>query len=289
MALRAEQLENYRRDGYLVVEGFVAAEACDRLIARAAELIAGLAPGADLPGADLPGAHLTVFSTDADRRPSNAYFLHSGDKIRFFFEADAVDRDGRLAVPITRAINKIGHAMHDLDPVFSAFSRTPKLAAIAADLGIAEPLLLQSMYIFKQPGIGGEVGCHQDATFLYTEPASVVGFWFALEDARVANGCLRVIPGGHRTGLKARFARTADGGLAMATLDASPWPTDRLVPLETPKGSLVVLHGLAPHYSGPNRSPDSRHAYALHVIDGTARYPADNWLRRGAGLPLKGF
>ena len=61
------------------------------------------------------------------------------------------------------------------------------------------------------------------------------------------------------------------------------------MPLETPKGSLVVLHGLLPHYSGPNRSAASRQAYALHLIDGTARYPADNWLRRGAGLPLKGF
>ena len=279
MALRAAQLESYRRNGFLVIEDFVAADACDRLIARAAEMVADFTPG----------ARLTVFSTDARRRPSDDYFLQSGDKIRFFLEEAAVDRDGRLVQPMTRAVNKIGHAMHDLDPVFSGFSRTAELAAVATDLGFGEPLLLQSMYIFKQPGIGGEVGCHQDATFLYTDPVSVVGFWFALEDATVANGCLRVIPGGHLGGLKARLARTATDGLDMQTLDARPWPIDRLVPVETPKGSLVVLHGLAPHYSGPNRSPESRHAYSLHVIDGTARYPADNWLRRGTALPLAGF
>jgi phytanoyl-CoA hydroxylase len=52
---------------------------------------------------------------------------------------------------------------------------------------------------------------------------------------------------------------------------------------------LVVLHGLLPHWSGPNRSAESRHAYSVHCIDGTATYPADNWLRRGPDLPLRGF
>ena len=47
--------------------------------------------------------------------------------------------------------------MHDLDPVFAAFSRGPALAELAADLGLVQPQLWQSMYIFKQPGIGGEV------------------------------------------------------------------------------------------------------------------------------------
>ena len=36
-----------------------------------------------------------------------------------------------------------------------------------------------------------------------------------------------------------------------------PEPGDgRLVPLEVAAGTLVVLHGLLPHYSGPNRSPE---------------------------------
>ena len=261
-----------------MLEGFVADAACDRLVARAGELV----------GEFMPGAHLTVFSTEPARRPSDAYFLASGDKVRFFFEDGAVDREGRLVVPKERALNKIGHALHDRDPTFSAFSRTPKLAALADDLGFENPLLLQSMYIFKQPGIGGQVGCHQDATFLYTEPVTVVGFWFALEDATVENGCLRIAAGSHRRGLKSRYVR-AGGGLEMRVFDVASWPSADLLPVETPKGSLVILHGLLAHSSGPNRSARSRHAYSLHVIDGTARYPADNWLRRAADTPLRGF
>jgi phytanoyl-CoA hydroxylase len=50
------------------------------------------------------------------------------------------------------------------------------------------------MYIFKQPRIGGEVTCHQDSAFLYNDPISIAGLWFALEDATTENGCLWAIP-----------------------------------------------------------------------------------------------
>ncbi|MFX7973081.1 phytanoyl-CoA dioxygenase family protein, partial [Acinetobacter baumannii] len=54
-------------------------------------------------------------------------------------------------------------------------------------------------------------------------------------------------------------------------------------------GSLVVFHGLLPHYSAANRSEKSRHAYTLHVTDASSRYAARNWLQRGEALPVQGF
>jgi phytanoyl-CoA hydroxylase len=182
----------------------------------------------------------------------------------------------------------VGHALHDLDPVFERFSRRPALAALVGELGLERPLLLQSMYIFKQPRIGGEVVCHQDAAFLHAEPLSVLGLWFALEDATLENGCMQASPGGHRGPLRSRFLQAGDATRTV-TLDPTPLPVDGLVPLEAPRGTLIVLHGLLPHLSGPNRSARSRHAYALHVIDGAARYSADNWLQRGPHMPLRGF
>ena len=124
------------------------------------------------------------------------------------------------------------------------------------------------MYIFKQPNIGGEVTCHQDSTFLYTEPIDIVGLWFALEDATVENGCLWAIPGGHRHGLKSRWVRAPEDKMRFEIFDAEPWPEDQLVPLEVSKGSLILLHGLLPHRSFENRSTRSRHAYTLHLIGG---------------------
>lgn len=279
MGLSSAQRAAYERDGFLVVEDFVDRSACDALIARAGALVAAFDPD----------RVRSVFSTTDQTRTTDDYFLGSGDQVRFFFEAGAFDETGRLRQDKTLSINKIGHALHDRDPVFDRFSRNPDLAAIVADLGIARPLLMQSMYIFKQPRIGGEVVCHQDATFLYTEPASVVGLWFALEDATLANGCMEALPGGHRTPLKRRFRRDGLAGVTYDELDPSPWPDHGYVPLEARRGSLVLLHGHLPHRSAANRSNRSRHAYALHVVDGACAYPADNWLQRAPDRPARGF
>jgi phytanoyl-CoA hydroxylase len=279
MKLSTAQIAAYDRDGFLVLENFVDYASIDRLRARAAELVRDFDPG----------GLVSIFSTREQTRTSDEYFLESGDKIRFFFEENAFHPDGTLRQNIEQSINKIGHALHDLDPVFDGFSRTPEIKQLVSELGIADPLLLQSMYIFKQPRIGGEVTCHHDATFLYTQPLRLVGLWFALEDATLENGCLWAIPGGHKLGLKSSFVRSADGGTRFEVIDSSPWPEDRLQSLEVKKGTVIVLHGLLPHLSRENRSSKSRHAYTLHVIAASAHYPESNWLQRSADMPLRGF
>jgi phytanoyl-CoA hydroxylase len=264
----------YRRDGFLVLEGFVEPAACDELSAAAGRIVRDFSP-----------EQISVFSTHEQTRRSDDYFLESGDKVRCFFEEDAFVH-GRLVHPIERSINKIGHALHDLEPAFRRFSYDRRLGELVASLGLARPQLLQSMYIFKQPFIGGEVTPHQDHTFLWTDPPSVTGLWFALEDATTDNGCMWALPGSHGEPARKRFHRAAGGGTAFETLDDRPFPVDGFVPLEAPKGTCIVLHGLLLHRSGANRSAQSRQAYSLHVIDGAATYRADNWLQRGS---LRGF
>ena len=187
--MSAPDLDAYARDGFLVLEGFLPPADCDALQARAAELVASFDPG----------PVRSIFSTRDQGHAGDRYFQESGGAIRFFFEEAATDQ------PVPLALNKIGHALHDLDPVFDRISRQPRLAALAQALGLVRPLLLQSMYLFKQPQIGAEVGWHQDATYLYTRPVTVTGLWIALDDADRDNGCLMALSGGHRGSLRQRL------------------------------------------------------------------------------------
>jgi phytanoyl-CoA hydroxylase len=277
--LSAAQIEQYRQDGYIVLPGFKSADEIARVRERAAAIV----------DAFEPGERRSIFTTREQALATDAWFLDSADQVRCFFEEEAFGADGALRQAKALSINKIGHALHDRDPVFDAFSRGASLDALARALGLAEPQIWQSMYIFKQPGIGGEVAWHQDATFFLTAPISVTTFWFALEDATEDNGCLWVEPGGHRGPLRELFIRDGDR-VEKRRLDPTPWPADaaaRAVPVEA--GTLICFHGLLPHYSAPNRSPRSRHAYSLHVTDARSRYAKSNWLQRDGRLPLRGF
>jgi len=276
LPLNKGMLNFWNDNGYLIIENFKTNEECDKLINRSKELI----------DEQEFNNQQSVFDTVTQSHNDDKYFLESGDKIRFFFEEKANLDKENIKSNKQYIVNKIGHALHDLDKKFIQFSKNDDLDKIAKAIGFEDPLLIQSMYIFKQPKIGGEVVCHQDSTFLITDPESTVGFWFALEDANRENGCLQVASGGHKGPLRKLFKRK-NNKMKMEELSKEPFPeTDTFV--EVKKGSLVLLHGRLPHYSCENTSEKSRHAYTLHVIEGKSKYSDYNWLQR-PNLKLTGF
>lgn len=282
--LSASQLQKFQEDGFLVLEGFLSADECVAMQQRIGEIVADM---------DVPLHCRIEFSTQEDEQVrgqgSTDYFLSSGDKIRFFFEKGVFDKKGNFLVPPEKSINKIGHALHAHDPVFKSITHSPKMQALARSLGLQMPVVVQSMYIFKQPHYGGEVTPHQDATFLYTEPLGrLLGVWIALEDATLENGCLWFIPGSHTSGVARRMVRAPGGSGHTSFLGSEPVRDDRLfVPMPVQRGALVLIHGEVVHKSEQNLSGRSRQAYTFHVVEsaGTIWSP-ENWLQPTAELPF---
>lgn len=264
--------EHFEHDGFVVIPDLLGAE--DIAAARTAA-------GVIMDSFD-PAKHPTVFTTTDRDKGRDQYFMDSAQAIHCFAEADAVAADGTLTRPKREAINKIGHALHDFDPTFARLCRLPRIGSVLRELGYHTPQVWQTMYICKPPKIGGEVRWHQDTAYLSTTPACVTGVWIALEKATVANGCLWVQPGGHRTPRRELYEVDADTGTGtLRELDSTPWPgTDDARALEVEAGTAVFFSDHLPHYSSHNHSTRSRHAFTLHVAERDTNWSQDNWLQR---------
>jgi ectoine hydroxylase-related dioxygenase (phytanoyl-CoA dioxygenase family) len=129
---------------------------------------------------------------------------------------------------------------------------------------------VHSQIFFKAPGMPGNA-LHQDERFIPTRDRSLVTAWIALEDARIANGCLRLIPGSHRPSVLWPMRRHESPELDRAEeIHGFPWPRDALVPVEVPAGSVVFFDGYLIHGSYPNRSAGQTRRALLYVYASAA-------------------
>ena len=189
-------------------------------------------------------------------------------------DQNALVRDGKAEATGIHAMHKIHH-VSCYRPEFLARVRDPRLTDPIVDILGPDLLGLNNLYIWKAPKIGLGFPWHQDKwSFNHQyKTGMTVATWTAIDSADEANGCLYVIPGSHKQGVRdhddlegsqqnefkrARGARDADG-----------------IPVEVPAGSVIWFNSQVLHKSTDNHSDRFRRANVAHYISATAeRTPA---------------
>jgi ectoine hydroxylase len=112
----------------------------------------------------------------------------------------------------------------------------------------------------KRAEHGGPIVLHQDFPYwvrVAEDPHDVGTAILFLDDATLENGCLEVVPGSHREGLR---ERQQVEGFGAHEMDGDRFDIERMIPLEVPAGSVVWFGSLLVHRSAPNRTKHDRRA-----------------------------
>lgn len=122
-------------------------------------------------------------------------------------------------------------------------------------------------FLVKEPGVGSEIGAHQDWTYVDETRYSSCNVWIALEDMTISNGCLWVVSGSHLIG---HYLRAAP---------AYPVPFEGIsrfvekfsIPVQIKAGSCVCFNNKTIHGSFVNNSGNVRLAVVTTMFPRQAR------------------
>ena len=235
-----EQVESFRRDGFLIVEdGLLSEAAIDVLRERFAALF--------------EGEYATGISPDevnwkAGRDPENR----------------------------TRQICNGWRA----DDQIAAQVLSEKTGRIAARLGdYSGTRILQDNCLWKPPG-ALSLGMHQDGSFAdYLVPPEMITCWVALDDTQAGGGTIEYLRGSHRWP-KAPPDRGSfhapDDWLAPMHAAAPDGVEPERVPVVVKAGGCTFHHSLTFHGSGPNEATVERRALVSHLVPVHTRFHPSN-------------
>jgi len=145
-------------------------------------------------------------------------------------------------------------------------ARHPRLLGAIADLAGPDLFIMASRFWIKDPQDHKFVSWHQDHAYFGLKPPTIITAWLALNEVTRHNGCMRAIPGSHRSGTH-KHVETHDKdnllsrGQALVDVDEST-----AIDLVLKPGELSIHHGHLFHSSEPNTSDDRRIGFAMMFI-----------------------
>jgi phytanoyl-CoA hydroxylase len=152
---------------------------------------------------------------------------------------------------------------------------------------------------YKPKELGGRLHWHQDSPLWQTlQPKDgQLTAWVALDDAEADNGCMYMVPGSHKWGNRQKFLdQLPQGGQLPEDFEGHPL---HFMMCPVKKGHVHFHHSLTWHGSGQNLSKRPRRAIAIHFMTERTTFDAsgdhimkafitvqDGEVLRGEAFPL---
>lgn len=257
--LSREQVEQYQRDGFTIIENFLTADELERW--RRAVGAAVKARGDRMLPKSL-GDHLD--DARAERNAADYYSQVFIQRVNLWLEsADVAD------LILDAAIGKIACELEGIDGV----------------------RIWHDQALIKQPW-GNPTSWHLDNPYWSFTSRHAISLWLALDDATLENGCLWFMPGSHK---EASSENVGIGPNMGHLFDVYPqWRTRKAVPAPMKAGSCSFHNGLTAHAANANMTPGYRRAMTCgfmpvgSVFNGIQNIlPAEKFQTLKTGDPLE--
>jgi ectoine hydroxylase-related dioxygenase (phytanoyl-CoA dioxygenase family) len=149
---------------------------------------------------------------------------------------------------------------------------SPVMAGIGRALLGPNVYFFFDQYVVKGPEGGLPFSWHQDSGYVVgnggpSDHAPYLTCWCPLEDVKVENGAISIIPGSHDAGILPHARQSGTNDLA------APAAESRALMIEAKAGDIIAFSSLLLHASGPNTSDRQRRVYL-------AQYTAEPMLDR---------
>jgi hypothetical protein len=147
----------------------------------------------------------------------------------------------------------------------------PRILDPIEDLLGPDILCFATSFIIKNAADERYVAWHQDATYWGLSAPKAVTSWIALTPSTAENGCVRFMPGSHRTPLAHDNTRDAKNLLGrrerlVGDIDEAEAVSAVLGPGEMSLHDVLIVHG-----SDPNRSTSRRVGFSIRYIPADLR------------------
>lgn len=217
----------------------------------------------------------TAFARDGYVAGIRVYDTEGADQVRREFDA--------LEAAEGRDKCQIGLLDRHFDQRFAWEVATHPTVLDTVEAAIGPDILLLATHFFcKYPEPGATtapkfVAWHQDVTYWGLEPPLAVTAWYAVDDADVENGCMRVIPGTHDAIREHGTSQRAGNLLSInQEVPASEAEEQRAVDVVLRAGEISLHHGTLIHGSNPNLSPRRRCGLTIRYVPPYVRQVATN-------------